>query len=104
MPLTEEKILETMKQVIDPELKVNVVDLGLIYGVGMEEVAGKTNLRIVMTMTTPACPYGPELVQSLKDALAALPEAGRVEVEVTFSPPWTPDRMTDDARDELGLF
>lgn len=104
MPLTEEKILETMKQVIDPELKVNVVDLGLIYGVEMEEVEGKTDLRIVMTMTTPACPYGPELVQDLKDALAALPEAGRVEVEVTLSPPWTPDRMTDDARDELGLF
>jgi len=104
MPLTEEKILEAMKQVIDPELKVNVVDLGLIYGVGVEEVEGKTNLRVVMTMTTPACPYGPELVQELKDTLAALPEAGRVEVEVTLSPPWTPDRMTDDARDELGLF
>ncbi len=104
MPLTEEKILEAMKQVIDPELKVNVVDLGLIYGVGVEEVEGKTNLRIVMTMTTPACPYGPELVQELKDTLAALPEAGRVDVEVTLSPPWTPDRMTDDARDELGLF
>jgi len=104
MPLTEEKIMEAMKQVIDPELKVNVVDLGLIYGVGVEEVEGKTNLRVVMTMTTPACPYGPELVQELKDTLAALPEAGRVEVEVTLSPPWTPDRMTDDARDELGLF
>lgn len=104
MPLTEEKILEVMKKVIDPELKVNVVDLGLIYGVGVEEVEGKTNLRIVMTMTTPACPYGPELVQELKDTLAALPEAGRVDVEVTLSPPWTPDRMTDDARDELGLF
>lgn len=104
MPLTEEKILEAMKQVIDPELKVNVVDLGLIYGVGVEEVEGKTNLRVVMTMTTPACPYGPELVQELKDTLAALPEAGRVDVEVTLSPPWTPDRMTDDARDELGLF
>ncbi len=104
MPLTEEKILEAMKQVIDPELKVNVVDLGLIYGVGLEEVEGKTNLRVVMTMTTPACPYGPELVQEVKDTLAALPEAGRVDVEVTLSPPWTPDRMTDDARDELGLF
>lgn len=104
MPLSEEKILETMKQVVDPELKVNVVDLGLIYGVGMEEVEGKTNLRVVMTMTTPACPYGPELVQELKDTLAAMPEVGRVEVEVTLSPPWTPDRMTDDARDELGLF
>jgi len=104
MPLTEEQILEAMKRVVDPELKVNVVDLGLIYGVGVEEVEGKTNLRIVMTMTTPACPYGPELVQELKDTLAALPEAGRVDVEVTLSPPWTPDRMTDDARDELGLF
>ena len=57
-----------------------------------------------MTMTTPACPYGPELVQEVKDTLRAMPGVGGVEVQVTLSPPWTPDRMTEEARDELGLF
>jgi metal-sulfur cluster biosynthetic enzyme len=57
-----------------------------------------------MTMTTPACPFGPELIQEVKDVVGALDGAGKVEVEVTLSPPWTPDRMSEDARDELGMF
>jgi metal-sulfur cluster biosynthetic enzyme len=57
-----------------------------------------------MTMTTPACPYGPELIQEVKDTLGKLEGAGTVEVQVTLNPPWTPDRMTEEARDELGLF
>ena len=104
MPLSEDAILEQMRKVKDPELMVNVVDLGLIYGVGMDESGELTNLRVVMTMTTPACPYGPELVQEVKDTLRDLPGVGEVEVQVTLSPPWTPDRMTEEARDELGLF
>jgi metal-sulfur cluster biosynthetic enzyme len=104
MPLSEESILAALRQVKDPELMINLVDLGLIYGVGMDEAEGKTNLRVVMTMTTPACPYGPELVQEVKDTLAAMPGVGTVEVQVSLVPPWTPDRMTEEARDELGLF
>jgi metal-sulfur cluster biosynthetic enzyme len=104
MPLAEESILEALRQVKDPELMVNVVDLGLIYGVGMDEAADKTDLRVMMTLTTPACPYGPELLQQVKDVLAALPGVGAVDVQLTLNPPWTPDRMTDEARDELGLF
>lgn len=104
MPLSEDSILEQLRKVKDPELMVNVVDLGLIYGVGLEETGDKTNLHVIMTLTTPACPYGPELIQEVKDTLRALPAAGNVEVKVTMSPPWTPDRMTEDARDELGLF
>lgn len=104
MPLSEDSILEQLRKVKDPELMVNVVDLGLIYGVGMDEAGAQTNLHVVMTMTTPACPYGPELVQEVKDTLRAMPGIGGVEVQVTLSPPWTPDRMTEEARDELGLF
>ncbi|MFZ5830884.1 MAG: metal-sulfur cluster assembly factor [Planctomycetota bacterium] len=104
MPLAEDQILEAMRQVEDPELRVNIVDLGLIYGVGMDDADGKTNLQVVMTMTTPACPYGPELVQEVRDTLSGLEGVGTVDVQVTLSPPWTPDRMTDEARDELGLF
>ena len=104
MPIAEETVYEALRKVRDPELMVNIVDLGLIYGVGVDESGGKSNLLVVMTMTTPACPYGPELLAEVKDALGALPGAGAVEVRLTLSPPWTPDRMTDDARDELGLF
>ena len=104
MPLSEESILAAIRQVHDPELLVNVVDLGLIYGVGVDEVEGKSNVHVVMTMTTPACPFGPQLIQEVKDVVAALEGVGTVEVQITLSPPWTPDRMTEDARDELGMF
>ena len=104
MPISEESILAAMQQVKDPELMVNVVDLGLIYGVGVEEVEGKTDIKIIMTMTTPACPFGPELIQDVKDAVGKLEGAGKVDVQLTLSPPWTPDRMTEEARDELGMF
>ncbi len=104
MPLAEESILGAMRQVRDPELMINVVDLGLIYGVGVDEVEGKTNVHVLMTMTTPACPFGPQLVQDVKDAVASLEGAGEISVQITLSPPWTPDRMTEEARDELGMF
>jgi len=104
MAVTEQAIIDALKTVVDPELRVNVYDLGLIYGVGLEDAGEKTNLRIVMTMTTPACPYGPELVQAVRDALGATDVVGSVDIELTLSPPWTPDRMTDEARDQLGLF
>ncbi len=104
MAIAEETVYEVLRQVEDPELLVNIVDLGLIYGVGVDEVEGKSNLLVVMTMTTPACPYGPELLQQVRDTLAGLDDVGTVEVRLTLNPPWTPDRMTEDARDQLGLF
>ena len=104
MTIAEETILAALRQVIDPELRVNVVDLGLIYGVGLDEADGKTNIHVMMTMTSPACPYAPELMEEVKQVLSALPQAGHVTVQLTLSPPWTPDRMTEEARDELGLF
>jgi metal-sulfur cluster biosynthetic enzyme len=104
MPIAEETILAALKQVRDPELMVNVVDLGLIYGVGIDEIDGKSNLHVIMTMTTPACPYAPELLGEVKTVLRDLENVGHVEVQLTLSPPWTPDRMSDDARDELGIF
>ena len=104
MALSEETILGAMRQVRDPELMVNIVDLGLVYGIGLDEVDGKSNVRIIMTMTTPACPFGPELIQEVRDVVGDLDGVGQVDVEITLSPPWTPDRMTEAARDELGMF
>jgi metal-sulfur cluster biosynthetic enzyme len=104
MPLSEETVLAAIRQVRDPELMVNLVDLGLVYGIEVHEVEGRSNVQIRMTMTTPACPFGPQLIQEVKDAVGGLEGVGAVEVQLTLSPPWTPDRMTEEARDELGMF
>lgn len=104
MPVSEESILAATRQVRDPELMINVVDLGLVYAIRVEEVEGKSNVHITMTLTTPACPFGPELIREVKEAVGNLEGVGAVEVQLSLSPPWTPDRMTEEARDELGLF
>lgn len=105
--IAEDKVRETLKQVIDPELFVNIVDLGLIYDVGIEDVEGaegKSNIKIDMTMTSPACPAGPQLIANAKQVLTSLDEVNEVEVKIVMEPPWTPDRMTEDAKDQLGIF
>jgi metal-sulfur cluster biosynthetic enzyme len=104
MPIAEDTIREALKQVVDPELFVNIIDLGLVYAVNVEEVEGKSNINIEMTLTSPACPAGPQLVGQSKDVLTRLEGAGAVDVKLVMSPPWTPDRMTEDARDQLGIF
>ncbi len=105
MPISEENAREALKQVIDPELFVNIVDLGLIYLVTVSDLdEGKQKVAIEMTMTSPACPAGPQLLQQSKDVLGRLENVGEVEVKLVMVPPWTPDRMTEDARDQLGIF
>ena len=107
MAVTEEHVLEQHKSVIDPELFVNIVDLGLIYNVKLapiEEEEEKVDVAIDMTMTSPACPAGPQLIANSKQVLERMDEVNQVEVKIVMDPPWTPDRMTDDARDQLGIF
>ncbi|HVX62052.1 MAG TPA: metal-sulfur cluster assembly factor [Pirellulales bacterium] len=105
MPIAEDAVREALKQVIDPELFVNIVDLGLIYLVTVtESEEGKSDVSIEMTMTSPACPAGPQLLQNSKDVVGRLEGVGLVEVKLVMTPPWTPDRMTEDARDQLGIF
>ena len=105
MPISEDVVRETLKQVVDPELFVNIIDLGLVYTVTVRESAdGKSDVSIEMTMTSPACPAGPQLIQNSKDVLGRLEGVGQVEVKLVMIPPWTPDRMTEDARDQLGIF
>lgn len=103
--ITEESVYAALRQVEDPELFINIVDLGLIYEASLVETDGKWDVYVKMTMTSPGCPAGPELVANAKEAIQDLgEEVGEVKVEVTLSPPWTPDRMTEEARDELGIF
>jgi metal-sulfur cluster biosynthetic enzyme len=105
MAIEEDKVREALKQVIDPELFVNIVDLGLIYDVKVVEVEdGKSNVDVEMTMTSPACPAGPQLLGQSKMVVGNLEGVGAVDVRLVMDPPWTPDRMTEDARDQLGIF
>ena len=106
-PLCEDTVREVLKEVKDPELFVNIVDLGLIYGVTIGPTAAdaaKHEVSIDMTMTSPACPAGPQLIADTKRALAQRPDVAGVEVRIVMDPPWTPDRMTEAARDQLGIF
>lgn len=106
MSLSEDTIRESLKQVIDPELFVNIVDLGLIYTVDIQEPNedGKHDVLVEMTMTSPMCPAGPQLVAGAKGAVAEVEGVNEVEIKVVMDPPWTQDRMTDDARDQLNIF
>lgn len=106
MALAEDTIREALKQVIDPELFVNIVDLGLIYGVKIEESEeeDKWDITVAMTMTSPACPAAPQLLGQSKEFISKLDEVAEVDIQLVMTPPWTPDRMTEDARDQLGIF
>ncbi len=105
--LCEDTVREQLKQVIDPELFVNIVDLGLIYVVDLapsEAAPEKTDVKVEMTLTSPMCPAGPQLVANSRQVIEALEGVGTVDIKVVMDPPWTQDRMTDDARDQLGIF
>ncbi|WP_426446189.1 metal-sulfur cluster assembly factor [Paenibacillus sp. S-38] len=94
----EQKVREWLKGVYDPELGVNVVDLGLIYEIQAEE--GETLIR--MTLTTPGCPLHDTIIGGVRRALEDKPEVGTVKVEVVWEPSWTPERMTPEAKEQLG--
>ncbi len=105
MSVSEEAVREELKKVIDPELFVNIIDLGLVYEVDIQDAdEDKKNIRIDMTLTSPMCPAGPQLIAQSKQVVSALEHVGQVEVKIVLDPAWTPDRMTDDARDQLGIF
>ncbi|HMP80685.1 MAG TPA: iron-sulfur cluster assembly protein [Pirellulaceae bacterium] len=105
--LHEDSVREQLKKVIDPELFVNIVDLGLIYVVDVlpkAEQPDRYDVRIEMTMTSPMCPAGPQLVAESKKFVGELPAVDSVDVKVVMDPPWTQDMMTEAARDQLGIF
>jgi metal-sulfur cluster biosynthetic enzyme len=103
--ITEDHVREQLKQVIDPELFVNIVDLGLIYVVDLQPGEDeKQNVAVEMTMTSPMCPAGPQLVANSRQVIEAMEGVGTVDIKVVMDPPWTPDKMTEEARDQLGIF
>jgi metal-sulfur cluster biosynthetic enzyme len=91
---TREEIIEVLKTCYDPEIPVNIWDLGLIYDIAQED--GK--VRIQMTLTALGCPIGPVLAEEIRWKVGQLPGVEEVDVEIVFSPPWTPERLTEEGR------
>lgn len=89
---------DRLREVIDPEIGINIVDLGLVYDLTIEPL----ELVVTMTMTTPACPLGPYLERGVEDALGPVAGARLVRVELVFTPPWTPEMITPEGRAQLG--
>jgi metal-sulfur cluster biosynthetic enzyme len=105
MSITEDQVREELKRVIDPELFVNIVDLGLIYTVDIQPgEEGKENVNVEMTLTSPMCPAGPQLVANSRQVIESIEGVGAIDIKVVMDPPWGPDKMTEDARDQLGIF
>ncbi|CAB50560.1 metal-sulfur cluster assembly factor [Pyrococcus abyssi] len=98
--LTEDMILEKLKEVIDPEIGIDVVNLGLIYEL---KVNPDNTVYIKMTMTTPGCPLTLWILRAVEEKVLEIPGVKDVEVELTFDPPWTPDRMSEEAKRRLGM-
>ena len=95
----EESVRDALREVNDPEVGMNIVDLGLVYDVEVSPV----RVRVTMTMTSPTCPMGDYLVDSVRDAVRrSAPEVPDVEVKLVWDPPWTPERMNEDARKFFG--
>ncbi len=94
-PASEEAVLDALRTVHDPEIPVNIYDLGLIY---LLEVGADGNVRIEMTLTAPACPVAGEMPGWVAKAVAGVPGVGMVEVTLVWDPPWGPERMSEDAR------
>ena len=96
---------EALQPVHDPEIHISIVDLGLVYGAELGESAKGRSVKVRMSLTSPACPYGPMLLASVHTALTKLPGIKDVDVDLTFVPTWDPRTMaTEDAKEQMGLY
>jgi len=103
--IKEAKVIEILKQCYDPELPVDLWNLGLIYNIQIQEAYNETksDINIVMSLTTPGCTMGDQIAQDIRNKLEALTEVNQAFVEVTFDPPWNPEMITEEAKKKLGL-
>ena len=95
-----EKIVRVLKTIFDPEIPVDIYELGLIYDVFVNE---DNDVKIIMTLTTPNCPVAESLPKEVKEKVRELDEVNEVELELTFAPPWTRDLISEEAKLELGF-
>ena len=99
--IDKSEIVESLKTIHDPELPVNIFDLGLIYDIKLFD---KNNLKIKMSLTAPGCPVAGEIPGQVANTLAKIPNIGLIEVELVWEPAWTKDRMSDDAKLALDIY
>ena len=96
----EERVIEALRQVNDPELGINIVDLGLVYGVEVDD----DTVHVTYTLTTMGCPIGPMIEAQIKQLLEPIEGVDKVDAEMVLTPPWTPDKMSEEAKAALGMF
>lgn len=102
--VTEDEVLTALKQCYDPEIPVNIVDLGLIYGVRFEPAADdRQDVTIDMTLTAQGCPAHVQIGEQVKSRVEQLPGVRNATVNMVWNPPWSPERLTADARRQLGI-
>ena len=101
--LTKEEVLEALKPIVDPEIRIGIVDLGLIYDVLVKN-EGKS-VEVKMTLTTPMCPYGPMLMTQVEDVANTMPGVENAKITLVWEPPWDPRTMASDyAKDKLNIW
>ena len=98
---TKDNVIEGLKNVYDPEIGINIVDLGLVYDA---DIADNGDVLVTMTLTSLGCPLGPVIMQEVNNALKDLPGIGETDVKLVWTPPWSPENMSEDAKDELGIW
>ena len=96
----EDRIVKVLKTIYDPEIPVNIYDLGLIYGLNADE---NNQVKITMTLTTPNCPIADDILQEVKERVEAVEGVRSLDLELTFNPPWDESNLSEEARLELGL-
>ena len=96
----QDQIVSLLRTVYDPEIPINIYDLGMIYDVDVDE---NNNVTIEMTLTSPACPLSDFILSDVQMKIESIPEVNQVEINLTFDPPWDQSMMSDEARLELGM-
>jgi FeS assembly SUF system protein len=96
----EQSVIDALRRVFDPEIPINIYDLGLIYNLKTDE---QHNVEILMTLTTPNCPIAEDMPGIVQEEMSRVEGVGKVKVELTFEPPWDMENLTDEAKVELGL-
>ncbi len=97
----DDQIVDALRRVFDPEIPVNIYDMGLIYRVDHQSETGK--VKVDMTLTSPHCPAAQQLPLDVKYSVETVPDVSEAEVEIVWEPPWGPEHMSDDAKLELGI-
>lgn len=101
MRFSEDVIRERLREVLDPEMRLSVVDLGLIYAIGIED----STVHVTYTLTSPACPLAPLIAEQIRTAVLDVPGVCEVQLALTFTPPWDPKTMaSEEARMDLGIW